>query len=57
MTYRQLLEAIKTAKELEDALHIARLNPKRWSDNIEEQDLADSQFRASDAALDQEIMP
>jgi len=55
MTYRQLLEAIKTAKEIEAALDVARLNPKRWKGAPEEQDRADAAFRAADVALDREI--
>jgi hypothetical protein len=55
MTYRQLLEAIKTARELEDALEMARSNPKRLYGTPEEQDNANALMRQAGNALDQEI--
>ena len=54
MTYRQLLEAIKTANELQAEVDRVSLDRRRWNGTAEEQDDAEALFRAADNALDQE---
>ena len=56
MTYRELLEAISTARELESALETARGDRRRFSGTPEQQDEADAFFRAADRALDEPII-
>lgn len=55
MTYRQLLEAIQTANELQRACDLCRCDPKRHRGTPEEQDEADARFSSADAALDHNI--
>lgn len=55
MTYRELLDAIRTANRLQDARDIAASARDRWRGTPEERDIAEARFYSADARLDQQI--
>lgn len=55
ITYRNLLDAIYRAEELQQVYEDAASNRARWKGMLEEQDRAEARLREADEALNNEV--